>query len=122
MSARKGATWGGMCIEPCFASQSAVESEGGVEMEGDRVGLLREDARGAEGREDADGGVYISKAKQDEVVRRVSWNILPVTFLMTFICFVDRTNLGLAADSFCHDLGITSSQYGTGVGLLFIGK
>ncbi|GMH39083.1 hypothetical protein BSKO_06981 [Bryopsis sp. KO-2023] len=63
----------------------------------------------------------LTKERQDAIISTVSWRILPVCFWMTFFCFVDRTNLGLAADSFCRDIGINNAQYGTGVGLLFLG-
>lgn len=125
MSSRK-VSQGNISLQPLSSSHSITEDKGApeAEMEGDHVSLLGGQQEMGQSEEDkaGDGEVFMSKARQDEVVMKVSWNILPITFLMTFVCFVDRTNLGLAADSFCHDLGITSSQYGTGVGLLFIGE
>ncbi|CAD7704009.1 unnamed protein product, partial [Ostreobium quekettii] len=57
----------------------------------------------------------------DALFRRVSRRVVIPCCLVAFVCYVDRTNLGLGADDFCRHLGITNSQYGTGVSLFFVG-
>lgn len=63
----------------------------------------------------------LNRCDADAVVRRVHRRLVSVCCVIMFFCYVDRTNLGLAADSFIRDLGITQTEYGTGVGMFFVG-
>ncbi|MEO7042605.1 MAG: MFS transporter, partial [Gemmatimonadaceae bacterium] len=54
-------------------------------------------------------------------LRRVSVRILPLIFVL-FICnFVDRTNVAMAALQMNRDLHFSSSAFGLGAGIFFVG-
>src|SRR5882757_7007868 len=55
------------------------------------------------------------------VLRRVGWRILPLLLLLYFIAYLDRVNIGFAAQRMQRDLHFSDSLYGTGAGLFFIG-
>lgn len=54
------------------------------------------------------------------VYRKLCWNILPWLFLVAFVCYVDRTNLSLAAEGMGKDIGLTKIQYGMSASLFFV--
>src|SRR6185437_9692351 len=54
-------------------------------------------------------------------LRRVSFRILPLIFMMYICNFVDRTNVAMAALQMNRDLHFSSSAYGLGAGIFFIG-
>jgi ACS family tartrate transporter-like MFS transporter len=55
------------------------------------------------------------------VINRVSWRIIPFVFLSYVVAYVDRVNIGFAADALERDLGLSHTQYGIGAGLFFLG-
>jgi ACS family tartrate transporter-like MFS transporter len=55
------------------------------------------------------------------VTRKLRWRILPFVMLLYFVSFLDRVNVGFAAFSMNKALGLTSSAYGLGSGIFFIG-
>ncbi|GMH35260.1 hypothetical protein BSKO_03128 [Bryopsis sp. KO-2023] len=61
-----------------------------------------------------------TKADVDSVYRKISWRLLPFTFLMTVVCYVDRTNISLAAKDMSGDLHLTKSQFGVASSLFFV--
>ncbi len=58
---------------------------------------------------------------ETEVMKKLNRNLLPLFFLTTVLCYVDRTNLAFAALQLNKDLGFTEKVYGLGSGIFFIG-
>ncbi len=56
-----------------------------------------------------------------ETMRRVARRILPFTFVLYIFNFLDRSNVGLAALQMNKDLAFSSSAFGLGAGIFFIG-
>ena len=55
------------------------------------------------------------------VINRVSWRIIPFVFISYVVAYVDRVNIGFAANALQRDLGLSHTQYGIGAGLFFLG-
>ena len=55
------------------------------------------------------------------VLRKIGWRILPFVMLLYFVSFLDRVNVGFAALTMNGDVGLTSSVYGLGAGIFFLG-
>ncbi len=54
-------------------------------------------------------------------MRKVYWRLLPFTFALYLICYLDRANIGFAALTMNKDLGFSSYIYGLGAGAFFWG-
>lgn len=54
-------------------------------------------------------------------MRKVYWRLLPFTFALYLICYLDRANIGFAALTMNKDLGSSSYIYGLGAGAFFWG-
>jgi MFS transporter, ACS family, tartrate transporter len=54
-------------------------------------------------------------------IKKVAKRLLPFIFLLYIICLIDRVNLGFAALTMNHDLGLTPYIYGLGASIFFIG-
>ncbi|MEO8006161.1 MAG: MFS transporter [Betaproteobacteria bacterium] len=52
---------------------------------------------------------------------KVSWRLLPLVVVAYLIAYIDRTNIAVAALTMNKDLGISTSVYGIGAGIFFIG-
>src|SRR3984957_12592407 len=50
-------------------------------------------------------------------VRRVCWRILPLLFAAYFVAYINRVNVGFAALTMNHDLGLSAQQFGLAAGL-----
>ncbi len=59
-------------------------------------------------------------AMSPDIVRRVSWRLMPFLLLCYFISFLDRINVSFAALQMNKDLGLSAAQYGFGAGLFFL--
>ena len=55
------------------------------------------------------------------VLRKLSWCLLPVFFMLNMLNYLDRTNLAFASIQMSQDLNLTTAQYGVGSGLFFVG-
>jgi ACS family tartrate transporter-like MFS transporter len=55
------------------------------------------------------------------VVDRVARRIIPFVFISYVVAYIDRVNIGFAADALQRDLGLSHTQYGIGAGLFFLG-
>ncbi len=53
--------------------------------------------------------------------RRIAWRLLPFLFLLYFIAFLDRVNVGYAGLEMSHNLGFTDRVFGLGAGIFFAG-
>lgn len=55
------------------------------------------------------------------VVRRVTRRLIPFAFICYVVAYIDRVNIGFAANSLQRDLGLSDAAYGYGAGLFFLG-
>jgi ACS family tartrate transporter-like MFS transporter len=53
--------------------------------------------------------------------RRIAWRLLPFLFVLYFIAYLDRVNVGFAGLEMTHDLGFTDRVFGLGSGIFFAG-
>ena len=62
---------------------------------------------------------------QSELERRttakVLWRIIPASFTLYVISYLDRANIGYAALQMNQELALTSSAFGFAAGVFFIG-
>jgi ACS family tartrate transporter-like MFS transporter len=59
---------------------------------------------------------------EGSVVRKIMWRILPLTFLLFVVQYLDRVNLGYAALQMNGELGLSSEAFGFAAGIFFIGN
>jgi ACS family tartrate transporter-like MFS transporter len=62
-----------------------------------------------------------SAAYRRLVVGRVTRRVIPFAFLCYVVAYIDRVNVGFAAQALQRDLGLSDTQYGFGAGLFFLG-
>jgi ACS family tartrate transporter-like MFS transporter len=63
-------------------------------------------------------------AAPDPLTRAVRKNLLRVVPLLAvayFFNYIDRSNVGFAALTMNHDLGLTNAQFGAAAGFFFLG-
>ena len=60
-------------------------------------------------------------AIERRTMRKVYMRLLPFTFALYLICYLDRVNIGFAALTMNRDLGFSSYIYGLGAGAFFWG-
>jgi ACS family tartrate transporter-like MFS transporter len=60
-------------------------------------------------------------AHPDVIVKKCARRIVPLALFGFFLCFLDRTNVGMASLSMNKDIGLTPAMYGFGAGLFFWG-
>jgi ACS family tartrate transporter-like MFS transporter len=58
---------------------------------------------------------------ENRTMRKVYLRILPFTFCLYLICYLDRANIGFASLTMNRDLGLSSYVYGLGAGAFFWG-
>ena len=56
-----------------------------------------------------------------ETIRRVAWRLMPLLLAGYFCAFLDRVNVGFAALTMNHQIGLSSAAFGFGSGLFFVG-
>ncbi len=66
-------------------------------------------------------GVLEQSAVERSAIARITWRIVPFLMLCYFVAFIDRVNVGFAALHMNKDLGFSSTVYGVGAGIFFIG-
>lgn len=54
-------------------------------------------------------------------LKKITWRIVPFVMFAYFIAFFDRINIGFAALTMNQDLGFSSTVFGLGAGLFFVG-
>ena len=62
-----------------------------------------------------------SASLEHRTMRKVYLRLLPFTFALYLICYLDRVNIGFAALTMNRDLGFSSYIYGLGAGAFFWG-
>jgi ACS family tartrate transporter-like MFS transporter len=63
----------------------------------------------------------LAEAREKRVIRQVIRRLIPFIFLGYVIAYIDRVNIGFAAEAMQKDLGMSNSAYGLGAGLFFLG-
>lgn len=58
---------------------------------------------------------------ENEVVRLLTWRLVPFLFLLYIVAYLDRINLGFAALQMQKQFGFTDAVYGLGAGIFFAG-
>jgi hypothetical protein len=58
---------------------------------------------------------------EQQTMKKVYLRLLPFCFVLYFICYVDRVNIGFAALTMNKDLGLSSYIFGLGAGAFFWG-
>src|SRR5262245_1179821 len=60
-------------------------------------------------------------SKNNPLISKIRWRLLPLMFAAYIIAYIDRVNIGFAALQMNADLGFSASVYGLGAGIFFIG-
>ena len=60
-------------------------------------------------------------AIERQTMKKVYLRLLPFCFVLYFICYLDRVNIGFAALTMNKDLGLSAYIYGLGAGAFFWG-
>lgn len=58
---------------------------------------------------------------EERVIRKVTRRLIPFLGLGYFVCYLDRTNIGVAKLTMSAELGLTETMFGLASGLFFIG-
>ena len=56
----------------------------------------------------------------DRAVRKNLLRVVPLLAVAYFFNYIDRSNVGFAALTMNHDLGLTNTQFGTAAGLTWV--
>ena len=63
----------------------------------------------------------MESALERKTMRQIYLRLLPFCFILYFICYLDRVNIGFAALTMNRDLGLSSYVFGIGAGAFFWG-
>src|ERR1700687_5936701 len=63
----------------------------------------------------------MESAIERQTMRQIYLRLLPFCFILYFICYLDRVNIGFAALTMNKDLGLSGYVYGLGAGAFFWG-
>lgn len=58
---------------------------------------------------------------ESRVMRKITWRIVPFIMVLYLIAFIDRVNIGFASLTMNEDLGFSSTVFGVGAGIFFLG-
>ena len=56
-----------------------------------------------------------------QLMRKITWRIIPFLCLCFMAAFLDRVNVGFAREELVAELGMSNAVYGLGAGLFFVG-
>lgn len=59
--------------------------------------------------------------RETRVLRKITWRIVPFIMVLYLIAFIDRVNIGFASLTMNQDLGFSSTVFGVGAGIFFLG-
>ena len=74
-----------------------------------------------EGRADHQGRASLITPIEQQTMKKVYLRLLPFCFILYFICYLDRVNVGFAALTMNKVLGLSSYVFGLGAGAFFWG-
>lgn len=57
---------------------------------------------------------------EKQVIRKLSWRLLPILVAGYLIAIIDRANIGIAALTMNADIGLTAATFGLAAGMFFI--
>src|SRR5262252_957349 len=57
----------------------------------------------------------------ERTIRKISWRVLPLVFLLYVVAFLDRANVAFAKLTMSPDLAFSEAVYGFGAGVFFVG-
>src|ERR1700726_2156248 len=57
----------------------------------------------------------------EQARRRIAWRLLPFLFILYFVAYLDRVNVGFAGLEMSPNLGFTDRVFGLGAGIFFAG-
>ena len=60
-------------------------------------------------------------SQSDALFHRIAWRLVPLILAMYVAAFLNRVNVGFAALTMNHDLGLSPEVYGWGTGIFFLG-
>ena len=60
-------------------------------------------------------------SERERVLRKVRRRLIPFAFICYVVAYIDRVNVSFAASTLQHDLGLSSTEFGVGAGLFFLG-
>ena len=60
-------------------------------------------------------------SERERVLRKVRRRLIPFAFICYVVAYIDRVNVSFAASALQHDLGLSSTEFGVGAGLFFLG-
>ena len=63
----------------------------------------------------------MNNSTEEITLKKITWRIVPFVMFAYFIAFFDRINIGFAALTMNQDLGFSSTVFGIGAGMFFIG-
>ncbi len=63
----------------------------------------------------------MTEAQRAATIRKVSWQLLPLLFVLFIASFLDRTNLGVASLQMNADLALSATAYAFGAGVFYFG-
>lgn len=58
---------------------------------------------------------------ESKLFAKIAWRFLPILMISYVFNYIDRTSISVAALTMNEDIGLTSSQFGYGAGILFLG-
>lgn len=58
---------------------------------------------------------------EKKTMSRISWRLIPYIMLLYFVAFLDRVNIGFASLTMNEHLGFSSTVFGLGAGIFFVG-
>jgi MFS transporter, ACS family, tartrate transporter len=67
------------------------------------------------------GEEAMEAAIEQQTMKKIYLRLLPFCFVLYFICYLDRVNIGFAALTMNKDLGLSSYVFGLGAGAFFWG-
>lgn len=65
-------------------------------------------------------GVVQDENERDKIYEKISVHLIPLLFLVSFVCYVDRMNISLAKLELNSDLNISEKEYGLAAGIFFL--
>ena len=63
----------------------------------------------------------VPEAMEQHVIRKLTIRIVPFIMLLYFVAYLDRVNVGFAALTMNHDVGLSQAAFGFGAGIFFLG-